>query len=102
MDRAREVARTCWAALAASDPETAKTIAWAATQAGEAWLTPQPALHGPEDLITPSEAAEMTGRSVRWVYAWVAEARESRAILGPDKRIRVRVKDLLESVALEH
>lgn len=99
VDRAREVARTCWRALSAVDPLAAETIAWAAQQAGETWLAPQIAQYGPDDVVTVSEAAELVGRSVRWTYQWVAEDRERRAVLGPDQRIRVRVRDVLETVA---
>lgn len=99
VDRAREVARTCWAALRRVDPQAAQLIAEAAAQAGEAWLTPQVAQYGPDDAVNVLEAAELVGRSVRWVYQWVANDREHRAVAGNDGLTHVRVRQLLESVA---
>jgi hypothetical protein len=45
------------------------------------------------------EAAELVGRSVRWMYGWVAEDRDHRAIPDRDGKIRVRVATVLEAVA---
>jgi hypothetical protein len=105
VDRARDVARTCWQALEQVDPAAARVIAHAAHLAGETWLVPQIARHQPDDLITVPDAAELVGRSVRWVYGWVAEDRDgsktgtARAIPDRDGRIRVRVATILEAVA---
>lgn len=99
VDRAREVARTCWVALAAVDPDAAEAIAQAARMAGEAWLAPQVAQYGLDDTVTVPEAAELVGRSVRWVYQWVAIDLEHRRVHASGNRIRVRVRDLLESEA---
>jgi len=101
VDRAREVARTCWEALRRVDPEAAVLIAEVAASAGEAWLTPQVAQYGQDDTVTVIEAAELVGRSARWVYQWVAQDRVRRAVVGRDNRIRVRVRDVLESVVEE-
>ena len=97
VDRAREVARTCWVALEQVDPATARAIAWAAEQAGEGWLTPAPATHTEEDYVPVSTAADLVGRSVRWVYAWVAEDRETRARIDRTGRITVRVGDVRDA-----
>jgi hypothetical protein len=102
VDRAREVARTCWQALSQVDPATAAAIAKAAEQAGEAWLTPQLARHQPDDYIPVPDAAELVGRSVRWTYGWVAAHRDDPAVTERGGRLRVRVGALLESVAKEH
>jgi hypothetical protein len=105
-DRAREVARTCWEALAAPDPDCtchhpalAEAIGKAATLAGEGWLVPQLARHGPDDWVTVTVAAELVGRSVEWVYRWVAKDRANRAIVGSDGLITVRVGSVQDAVA---
>jgi excisionase family DNA binding protein len=100
VERAREVARTCWAALSVADPEAADLIAWAATQAGETWLTPRPATYGPEDRVSPAEAAELVGVSVRTVYGWISSGRLDHS-LNAQGRIRVRVDAVLATMALE-
>ena len=99
VDRAREGARTCWAALNEVDPHAARSIAWAAAQAGEGWLTPQVARHDPHDWVTVSTAAELVGRSVEWVYRWAAKDREHRIIVGPAGLITVRVGSVQDAVA---
>lgn len=101
VDRAREVARTCWEALRRVDPDAAELIAQAAAAAGEHWLAPEVARHGLDDVVTVVEAAHLVGRSARWGYKWVADDRERRAVVGRDGRIRVRVRDVLEHVARE-
>jgi hypothetical protein len=101
VDRARDVARTCWEALHRVDPDAANLIAQSAAEVGEQWLTPQIARHDLDDLVSVSEAAELAGRSVRWTYEWVAGDRDHRAVLGPDRRIQVRVRDVLEAAAGE-
>jgi hypothetical protein len=97
VDRAREVARTCWEALAAVDMDTAQAIAHAAALAGEGWLSAQPATHTEDDYVSVSTAAELVGRSVRWVYAWVAENREARSRVDRAGRITVRVGDVRDA-----
>lgn len=101
VDRAREVARTCWEALRRVDPEAAELIAQAAATGGELWLAPEIAQHTLDDVVTVVEAAHLVGRSARWGYLWVNEDRQRRAVIGLDGRIRVRVRDILESVATE-
>jgi hypothetical protein len=101
VDRAREVARTCWEALRRVDPEAAQLIADVAAAAGETWLTPQISQYALDDTVPVLEAAELVVRSVRWVYQWVAADRPRRAVVGTDGRIQVRVRDILESVARE-
>jgi hypothetical protein len=101
VDRAREVAQLLWEALRRVDPEAAQLIADAAAAAGESWLTPQAAQYTLDDTVIVIEAAELVGRSARWVYQWVAQDRARRAVVGHDNRIRVRVRTLLESVATE-
>lgn len=101
VDRAREVARTCWEALHRVDPESANLIAQAAAAAGEHWLAPEISRCSLDDVVTVVEAAQLVGRSARWGYQWVAEDRERRLILGRDGRMRVRVRDVLEHVAQE-
>ena len=101
VDRAREVARTCWEALRRVDPEAAGLIARAAAAGGEHWLVPEMARYTLDDTVTVVEAAHLVGRSARWGYQWVAQDRARRAIVGLDGRIRVRVRDILESAAVE-
>jgi len=99
VDRAREVARTCWTALHRVDPEAAEMIAWAASEAGEGWLAPQRAQYGPDDWVSVSTAADLVGRSVEWVYRWVAKDRAHRAIIGSDGLITVRVGTIHDALA---
>lgn len=101
VDRAREVARTCWQALNAADPATATLIATAATQAGEGWLAPQMARHGPEDVISPVEASELVGVAARTIYGWIATGRLVHSV-NNQGRFRVKVNDVLEAMALTH
>lgn len=99
VDRAREVARTCWEALSKVDPDAARLIGRAAMQAGEGWLTPQLARHGPEDLISPVAAGELVGVSSRTVYEWVSSGRLPHSV-DQRGRIRVRVDAVLAAEAL--
>ena len=99
VDRARDVARTCWDALHRVDPTAAAAIADAAVMAGEHWLTPQVARHDLHDFVSVPDAAKIAGRSPRWAYEWVAADRENRAHVGADGKIRVRLGEVLESVA---
>jgi hypothetical protein len=99
VDRARDIARTLWAALQRVDPDAAEAIADAAESAGEHWLRPQPARFGLDDVVRPIDAAELVGKSARWVYDWAAADRERRIVQARDGLIRVRVRDLLEYVA---
>jgi hypothetical protein len=101
VDRAREVARTCWEALRNVDPKTADLIAKAAAAAGEQWLAPEIAQHTLDDVVPVIDAAQLVGRSARWVYQWVAKDRDRRAVIGRDLRIKVRVRDVMEAVAAE-
>jgi len=97
-DRARQVAQQYRGALANVDPDACRLLDWAATQAGETWIVPQIAQYAADDLITVPEAAELTGRSVRWVYGWVAEDRATR-MRGAGQPIRVRAGDVQEAAA---
>lgn len=101
VDRAREVARTCWQALNVADPVAAELIATAATQAGEGWLAPQMARHGPEDVISPVEAAELVGLAARTIYDWISSGRLVHSV-NRQGRFQVKVNDVLEAMALAH
>lgn len=101
VDRARQVAQQYRTALLHADPGTCQALDTAATLAGETWIVPQVAQYTADDLVTVPEAAEIIGRSVRWVYAWVAADRAARAIIRSDKRIRVRARDILKADADE-
>lgn len=98
VDRAREIARVCWEALRQVDSEAARIIAEAAD---EGWLTSRVSQYAPDDTVTVLDAAELTGRSVRWVYQWVADDRPRRAVVGHDNLIRVRVRDILAAVVAD-
>lgn len=100
-ERARDVARTCWKALRSVDPDAADRIAWAATQAGETWLTPQVARYQDDDFVSPADAAELIGKSARTVYEWVARGWLPHIIVhdGRSDRIRVRVGTVLDVAA---
>ncbi|MBP2370239.1 hypothetical protein [Pseudonocardia parietis] len=102
VDRARQVAHEYRKALLNTDPAACAVIDDAAVKVGEEWVLPQVDQYYDDDRITVAEAALLTGRSVRWVYAWVAEKRAERAHVGPDKLIRVKVaavRDAADRVA---
>lgn len=97
VDRARQVAQQYRDALARIDPAACTAIDQAACWAGETWVIPQVAQHQPDDLITAMEAAELTGRSLRWVYAWVSADRAAR--MHATDPIRVRAGDIQHAAA---
>lgn len=91
VDRARQVALQYRAALHAVDEAACAAIDRAAAAVGEDWVLPQVAQHAPEDWVTVAEAAALTGRSQRWVYAWIAQDRADRCVRGNDGLARVQV-----------
>lgn len=91
-DRARQVAHAYRAALLAIDETACRAIDAAALSVGEGWVIPYVHRHLPDDWITAQEAAALTGRSVRWVYAWAAADRAHRIHVGNDGVLRVRVE----------
>jgi excisionase family DNA binding protein len=97
-ERAREVARTCWLALAKVDVHAADAIARAAELAGETWLTPELARHQRDDLVGVPEAADLVGYQVRTVYEWISRGRLAHTT-DRQGRIRVHVGTLLDYVA---
>lgn len=99
VDRARQVASQYRAALHAVDADACAAIDRAAQSVGEDWVIPQVAQFGPDDWVTVTEAAALTGRSTRWVYAWIAGNREHRCVHGADGLSRVRVQDVQEAAA---
>jgi hypothetical protein len=98
VDRARQVAQQYRAALARTNPDACAAIDQAARWAGETWVLPQIAQHKPDDLITAPEAAELTGRSLRWVYQWVSDDRDTR-MHQRDGKTHVRVRDIQHAAA---
>jgi excisionase family DNA binding protein len=97
-DRARQVARTCWEALHRVDPDAARLIAWAAREAGEGWLVPEPARHTRDDLVGVLEAAELVGYKARTIYDWISCGRLAHTT-DRQGHIRVHVGTLLDFVA---
>ena len=102
VDRARQVAHEYRKALLNVDPAACAVIDDAAVKVGEEWVLPLVDQWDDDDRVTVAEAALLTGMSVRWVYAWVAQDRATRAHVGPDRLIRVRVdavRDAADRVA---
>lgn len=96
VDRARQVAAAYRDALLRVAPAECAAIDQAAIHVREDWVIPQTARHQPDDLVTAAEAAALTGRSVRWVYAWIAADRSSR-VRTSTPQIRVRAGDVQEA-----
>lgn len=98
VDRARQVAAAYRDALLRVAPAECAAIDQAAREVGEDWVIPQTARHQPDDLVTAAEAAALTGRSVRWVYAWIAADRDTR-VKASTTPIRVRAGDVQEAAS---
>lgn len=97
VDRARQVAQQYREALKAADPLNCEVIDQAACWAGEGWVVGEIAIEDENDIVTVARAAELVGRSKRWVYAYIAE--HGGAYRGG--KIMVRVGDVREMVASE-
>lgn len=98
VDRARQVAAEYRRALHRIAPDVCAVLDQAACEVGEAWVIPQIAQHQPDDLVTAPEAATLTGRSVRWVYAWIAADRDQR-VKASTPQLRVRAGDIQEAAS---
>jgi hypothetical protein len=68
VDRARQVALEYRRALWERDPDACAKIDSVATAVGENWVISDWAVETGEDLVTIPRAAELVGRSTRWVY----------------------------------
>lgn len=86
VDRARQVALQYRKALWETRPDLCATIDQAAVWAGEHWVISEWAVETGEDWVLIARAAELVGRSKRWVWAW---ARENHAAVGHPKRVRL-------------
>jgi len=84
----------------AVDPDTCHAIDAAAIMAGETWVTPDVAVETEDDLVTVSRAAELTGRSVAWVYKWLAQDKPNR-VKATHPSALVRLGDIYDAVAYE-
>lgn len=89
-DRARAVALQYRQALWSTRPDLCAVIDQAAVWAGEHWVLNEWAVETEDDLVTVPRAAELVGRSTRWVYHW-ARTSEMVAATSP---IRVRLSDV--------
>lgn len=94
-DRARQVALQYREALWRLDRASCAAIDQAAAWAGEHWVLHEWAVETEDDLVTIPRAAELVGRSKRWVYNW-ARTKEMAASTSP---IRVRLSDVRVAVA---
>jgi hypothetical protein len=94
-DRARQVALRYREALWNLDQQSCAAIDTAAVWAGEHWVLSEWAVETEDDLVTVPRAAELVGRSTRWVYHW-AQTSEMVAATSP---IRVRLSDVRAAVA---
>lgn len=99
VDRARQVAIQYRDALLRTAPEACDAIDAAARLAGEGWVVDDLAIEQGEDLVTVTRAAELVGRSKRWIYQWAADhAVWEGQRQGP---ILVRLADVRAAVAHE-
>jgi hypothetical protein len=72
VDRARLVALQYREVLERLDPAACTVIDEAAVLAGESWVLREWAIETEDDYVSVERAAELVGRSTRWVYAWAA------------------------------
>lgn len=92
VDRARTVARACWHALVAADPDTAEAIRAMAARFGEdVWLTPSPELAAPGERLTREQVAVRAGVTPPVVTMWGSRGirrggRTLRLVRHPDGR----------------
>ena len=98
VDRARQVCSEYRRALELVDPATCQIIDTAAIAAGEAWVAPRLAINDEDDLVSVPDAADIVGRSARWVYGWISEDHSRARSNDP---LRVRVGDVIDAVAYE-
>lgn len=73
VDRARLVALQYRELLWKLDPVTCAVVDEAAVLAGESWVLREWAIETEDDYVSVARAAELVGRSTRWVYAWARE-----------------------------
>lgn len=98
VDRARQIAEEYRRALRAVDPEACAIIDSAAVAVGEGWAVEEIAIETADDVVTVARAAEIVGRSERWVYEWVHTHRDRIRSISP---IMVRLGDVQEAVGRE-
>lgn len=98
VDRARQVTSEYRSALHALDPEACRAIDSAAIAAGETWVRPELAVESMDDLVTIGRAAELVGRSPRWVYSWTYANMDKVKDRNP---MRVRIGDIVTALAYE-
>lgn len=73
VDRAREIAREYRAALEQEAPDRCARVDEFAAKTSETWVLPRAARFNDDEFVSPADAAEEVGCSVRSVYNWVAE-----------------------------
>ena len=98
VDRARQVALQYRHALSAVDPDTCGVIDAAAMLAGEGWVVTEWSVEQEDDYVSVGRAAELVGRSTRWVYLWAAGRTEGVRRQG---QVKVRLADVRKAVAHE-
>lgn len=98
VDRARQVASEYRLALSLTNPELCRAIDEAAHAVGESWVHPEMAIETEDEQVTVARAAEITGRSVSWVYKWIAQDPTRARRASPQT---VRIGDVLDAVAYE-
>jgi len=96
VDRARQVAQQYREALTVCDPDTCRVLDSMARAVGEDWVVGQPAIEDEADLVTVARAAELVGRSKRWVYLMVATGQLPATARRPTK---ILLSDLREAAA---
>jgi hypothetical protein len=98
VDQSRQVALEYRRALQLVDPAACAAIDAAACWANQGWVIGELAVETEDDLVTVSRAAELVGRSTRWVWDWAHEHPEA---VGRRRPIMVKVGHLRAAVAYQ-
>jgi len=98
VDRARQVCLEYRRALMQTDPDACEKIDQAAALVGEGWVSSELASETEDDLVTVARAAELVGRSVRWVYKLTEQDPD---LIASRRPIRLRLGDVQDAAAWE-
>jgi hypothetical protein len=95
LDRARRIALSFRNALYEISPDAAMAIDDQVTGWGELWVVPAIETVDLDDWVTVDVAASHVGLTAKAVYNWVY-TRDLESKTGNDKRLRVKLRDVLE------
>lgn len=95
LDIARRLAQAYRTQLANSDPEACERLDAEAVAFGQTWIVPATVCFDEDDIVLPSEAAELAGVTTEVIYQWASRGHIPRRP-GPAGRTGYRVGDVLE------